>query len=63
LDQEDVGGYETAWCQKGRSFLTIAGAGLAGMVESASVAAAPDPTPADRTNMKIVTDFCEAFLG
>jgi hypothetical protein len=33
------------------------------MVESASVAAAPDPTPAERTNMKIVTDFCEAFLG
>ena len=44
-----------------RSFLTIAGAGLAGIVESAPVAAAPDPTPAERTNMKIVTDFCEAF--
>ena len=44
-----------------RSFLTIGGAGLAGMVKSASVAAARDPTAAERTNMKIVTDFCEAF--
>src|SRR3977135_1407746 len=44
-----------------RSFLTIAGAGLAGMVQSASVAAAVDPTPAERANMKLVTEFCEAF--
>jgi limonene-1,2-epoxide hydrolase len=44
-----------------RSFLTIAGAGLAGMVGSASVAAAADPTPAERANMKLVTEFCEAF--
>src|SRR5712691_769059 len=44
-----------------RSFLTIAGAGLAGIVESASVAAAAEPTPAERANMKLVTSFCEAF--
>jgi limonene-1,2-epoxide hydrolase len=44
-----------------RSFLTIAGAGLAGIVESASVAAAAEPTPAERVNMKLVTSFCEAF--
>ena len=43
-----------------RSFLTIAGAGLAGIVESASAAAA-EPTPDERVNIKLVTSFCEAF--
>jgi len=33
------------------------------MVGSASVAAAADPTPAERANMKLVTEFCEAFSG
>jgi limonene-1,2-epoxide hydrolase len=31
------------------------------MVQSAAVAAAVDPTPAERANMKLVTEFCEAF--
>ena len=43
-----------------RSFLTIAGAGL-GIVGSVAVAAAAEPTPAERANMTLVTSFCEAF--
>ena len=44
-----------------RTFLTLAGAALAGAGASATLDAAADPTPAERANMKAVTDFCAAF--
>jgi limonene-1,2-epoxide hydrolase len=38
-----------------------AGAGLAATMGFALPASAAEPTPAEKANMKLVTEFCEAF--
>jgi len=44
-----------------RRFLTITGAGLAGTLASATNAAAAESTTTEKANIKLVTEFCEAF--
>jgi len=44
-----------------RAFLALAGAGLAATFATAGLAAAAEPTAAEKANMKAVTDFCSAF--
>jgi len=44
-----------------RLFLTIASAALAGAAGSSRLDSAAGPTPNERGNMKVVTDFCMAF--
>ena len=44
-----------------RKFLALTGAGLAATFATAVPVAAAEPTAAERTNMKAVTDFCLAF--
>ena len=46
-----------------RRFFTVAGAGLAATFATAGPAVAAEPTAAERTNMKAVTDFCLAFAA
>ena len=44
-----------------RRFLGLAGAGLAATFATAAPVVAAEPTAAEKTNMKVVTDFCLAF--
>ena len=44
-----------------RRFLTFAGVGLATTLASVAPALAADPTADEKANMKLVTDFCQAF--
>jgi len=46
-----------------RKFLATAGTGLAATLATAGSASAADPTPAEKANMKIVSDFCASFSG
>ncbi len=47
--------------QTRRSFLALAGGGLAATFATAGPADAAEPTAAEQANMKVVTDFCLAF--
>ena len=44
-----------------RRFLAVAGAGLGATFAPAGPAVAAEPTAVEKTNMKVVTDFCSAF--
>src|SRR5436190_2086634 len=44
-----------------RGFFALAGAGLAATFATAVPVEAAEPTAAEKTNMKVVTDFCSAF--
>ena len=46
-----------------RRFLMTAGVGLATTVGLAVPAEAADPTPNENANMKLVTEFCQAFAS
>ena len=46
-----------------RRFLALTGAGLAATFATAVPAVAAEPSAAERTNMKAVTDFCLAFAA
>jgi len=46
-----------------RRFLISGSTGLAAMLESVSPASAAEPTADEKANMKVVTDFCQAFSG
>ena len=46
-----------------RRFLALTGAGLAATFATAVPVVAAEPTAAEKTNMKAVTDFCLAFAA
>src|SRR6266550_598467 len=46
-----------------RTFLGLAGAGLAATFATVVPAAAAEPTATERTNITVVTDFCLAFAA
>jgi limonene-1,2-epoxide hydrolase len=46
-----------------RKFLALTGVGVAATFATAAPVVAAEPTAAERTNMKAVTDFCLAFAA